>query len=360
MAGQNRVRAAAGDPVAMEHARNDANTERQMDLLFNKYGAIGHFDAICLSGGAQAEQVADPSGSMNTYYPIKIRPKEIHASILPDPCSKEYADESMTKAANKIIGLHPTAFSITPLSFGQRTVGFGETIKCHFTDAHPHNGKMRGLRYEFPTAPVSYNYECANATLQSLVGIVAQSNVSLLGGFAQSGTPGPANHQTSGTVTRADQYPGAVLPADMTKCRVTSRTGLRRDPVTGQANATHGGIDIAGPINSDLYAVLDGEVLDARGTTIGGKAVGGFGAWIVLKHPTKNGAGENKTIYTIYGHVAGSYVKKGDKVTKGQVIAPMGNEGKSTGPHLHFELHTGWGKTKNTRLDPIASFGWDI
>ena len=157
-----------------------------------------------------------------------------------------------------------------------------------------------------------------------------------------------------------EKFSGAILPLSMTVGRVTSRVGLRTHPVTGEKQSSHGGIDIAAPLGTPLYAILDGEVLKAKGTTINGREVRGFGAWVVVKHQTKNNAGKDKTLYTIYGHVNSATVKSGDKVTQGQTIATVGTEGKSTGPHLHFELHTGWPKSDRTRLDPVDALGWPI
>ncbi len=103
----------------------------------------------------------------------------------------------------------------------------------------------------------------------------------------------------------------------------------------------HNGIDLAGPIGTPIYAYADGVVSQA------GEAQG-FGQWIVLDH---NIGG--RVVSTVYGHMFpdGVLVKVGDRVTAGQHIANEGNNGDTTGAHLHFEYHPG-GWTQGGGIDP--------
>ncbi|WP_432278868.1 peptidoglycan DD-metalloendopeptidase family protein [Nocardia carnea] len=96
----------------------------------------------------------------------------------------------------------------------------------------------------------------------------------------------------------------------------------------------HLGVDIAAPIGTPIYAVADGEVIDA------GPAAG-FGMWVRLLHA-------DGTI-TVYGHVDTTTVSVGDYVLAGDQIATMGNRGFSTGPHVHFEV---W-LNGSDKVDPI-------
>lgn len=103
---------------------------------------------------------------------------------------------------------------------------------------------------------------------------------------------------------------------------VTSTFGERNDPVNGQI-AVHKGIDINASENTNILAAFNGKV----------KSLGddkSLGKYIIIDHG--NGA------ETKYGHLNTILVNKGDAVMKGDVIAKSGNTGKSTGPHLHFEL----------------------
>ncbi|WP_024802184.1 M23 family metallopeptidase [Nocardia sp. BMG51109] len=92
--------------------------------------------------------------------------------------------------------------------------------------------------------------------------------------------------------------------------------------------ALHGGVDIAAPIGTPIYAVEDGTVIDAGPAS-------GFGMWVRLRH-------EDGTV-TVYGHVNTTTVSVGQQVMAGDQIATVGNRGFSTGPHCHFEVHPNGG-----------------
>lgn len=87
----------------------------------------------------------------------------------------------------------------------------------------------------------------------------------------------------------------------------------------------HRGIDIAAPIGTPIVAAAPGEVL------VAGWNSGGYGNLVKLKHPDGS--------LTLYAHNNKVLVQKGQEVDQGQQIAEMGNTGRSTGPHLHFEIH---------------------
>ena len=103
---------------------------------------------------------------------------------------------------------------------------------------------------------------------------------------------------------------------------MSSTFGRRVDPISGQM-AWHQGVDFAGALGSDVIAVASGVV-----TYAGERS--GYGRMIELSH----GGGYR----TRYGHHAELLVKAGDVVRKGQIIGRMGSSGRSTGPHVHFEV----------------------
>lgn len=111
---------------------------------------------------------------------------------------------------------------------------------------------------------------------------------------------------------------------------LTSSYGPRTAPTAG-ASSWHKGQDFGAPLGTPIYSAADGTVAAA------GKA-SGFGQWVVIDHQI-----DGQKVSTVYGHVVPSSIKvsKGDKVTAGQEIAGVGNEGFSTGPHLHFEVWLG-------------------
>lgn len=103
--------------------------------------------------------------------------------------------------------------------------------------------------------------------------------------------------------------------------RITSTFGWRRNPYTKKGNEFHDGIDIAGPYGSPIRAAGDGVVLFS-----GWKS--SWGRIVIISH----GYG----YVSQYAHNSSLLVKAGDKVERGQVIARMGNTGRSTGTHVHF------------------------
>jgi len=107
--------------------------------------------------------------------------------------------------------------------------------------------------------------------------------------------------------------------------RVTSRFGARRDPWTG-ARSTHPGVDVGAPAGTPIRAPAGGTVLSAGPR-------GGYGNAVEIDH----GDG----LVTLYGHAADLFVSAGDFVEPGQAIATVGSTGRSTGPHLHFEVRQG-------------------
>lgn len=106
----------------------------------------------------------------------------------------------------------------------------------------------------------------------------------------------------------------------------------------------HAGLDFAAPIGTPIYAAADGVVVEGRERY----NVGGFGSWIWLD--CQDSVGKD----FIYGHVkhSGILVRAGDRVRAGQQIGVVGNEGQSTGPHLHFEVWGSPGRLGGAHQDP--------
>ena len=107
--------------------------------------------------------------------------------------------------------------------------------------------------------------------------------------------------------------------------RITSRLGNRWGRL-------HPGLDIATPSGTMVVSAMQGEVIHAE-------FMGAYGYVVVISHGDK--------YITRYAHLSNIIIKKGDKVRKGQVIALSGSTGRSTGPHLHFEV-----RYNNVILDP--------
>jgi len=113
--------------------------------------------------------------------------------------------------------------------------------------------------------------------------------------------------------------------------RITSNYGTRKDPFTGKSKQ-HRGIDFAGKIGTELMAVAPGRVVSA------GERVG-YGTTVEIDH----GLG----FTTLYAHLSQILVSRGDWVRPGTIIGLAGSSGRSTGPHLHYEI-----RYKGAPFDP--------
>jgi murein DD-endopeptidase MepM/ murein hydrolase activator NlpD len=113
-------------------------------------------------------------------------------------------------------------------------------------------------------------------------------------------------------------------------------------PIQGKINSSfgprgarlHAGIDIASPSYQEVKAAMDGEVILARNSATG------YGNAVVLRH--------DSGFSTIYGHMSVVIAREGESVRQGQPIGGVGSTGRSTGPHLHFEL-----RRQGKPLDPL-------
>lgn len=122
--------------------------------------------------------------------------------------------------------------------------------------------------------------------------------------------------------------------------RIASYYGYRTDPFY-KIKKFHEGLDFSAPTGTEVYATGDGEVSRVV------RLRGGYGNYIVIDH------GFNYE--TLYAHLSKFNVKRGQKVKRGQVIGYVGNTGKSTAPHLHYEVR------RNGRpVNPVHYFFNDI
>jgi murein DD-endopeptidase MepM/ murein hydrolase activator NlpD len=130
----------------------------------------------------------------------------------------------------------------------------------------------------------------------------------------------------------AASAPGAGPPGTWTRPiagPITSHYGPRWGRL-------HAGTDFGATIGTPVYAVSNGTVLAAG-------PVSGYGRWVKLAHPGG--------VTTVYGHISREAVTVGQAVQPGQLIAYSGNEGRSTGPHLHFEV-----RPQDRPVDPVAFY----
>ena len=146
----------------------------------------------------------------------------------------------------------------------------------------------------------------------------------LLGSFAMGELGGEVLAPGSDT-TLADGALHWPLPVAGT---ITSPQGYRTDPISGETSY-HSGTDIAVPEGTPILAAADGTVTIANALDSWG---GSYGYYVKLDH----GGG----LTTLYAHCSSICVTAGQQVQAGEVIAYVGQTGRATGPHLHFEVHS--------------------
>jgi murein DD-endopeptidase MepM/ murein hydrolase activator NlpD len=139
----------------------------------------------------------------------------------------------------------------------------------------------------------------------------------------KSRQPGKWSMQLPQNIAAIDLNTISNFTLPITGALISSGFGWRVHPVTGERRL-HKGIDFAAPTGTPIFAAADGMVTDAGWTD------GGYGNIVELRHSDGS--------VTLYAHTNRVYVSKGQVVNKGQAIAEVGTTGRSTGPHLHFEV----------------------
>jgi murein DD-endopeptidase MepM/ murein hydrolase activator NlpD len=177
---------------------------------------------------------------------------------------------------------------------------------------------------------VAANPKLAGGTGQNTV--IANRGASSLPAGSGSSAASPSATRTA--AAPAPSVTSTAPPARDVKRRI-QLPARWTSPITGGIVTTcfcmrwgkfHDGIDLAAPLGTPIHAPGDGVVVK-----VGPEE--GYGETIFIRHANGD--------VSFYGHMARVFVHVGEKVKTGQVIAPVGNEGFSTGPHLHFTIHRG-------------------
>jgi murein DD-endopeptidase MepM/ murein hydrolase activator NlpD len=126
---------------------------------------------------------------------------------------------------------------------------------------------------------------------------------------------------------RGESIRKALLRTPIDGARVSSKFGVRLHPIQGFSKM-HTGIDFAAPVRTPIYAAGNGVIEE-----IGPK--NGYGNYVRVKH--------NQQIETAYAHLSkfGEGIRRGGRVQQGDIIGYVGTTGRSTGPHLHYEVLRG-------------------
>ena len=158
----------------------------------------------------------------------------------------------------------------------------------------------------------------------------AEEEAAAAAAAARAAARSQGSASSSSGSTSAGSSGGSGPYVKPTSGRTSSCYGLRW-------GALHGGVDIAAPIGTPIYAAHSGVVARAGTAT-------GFGYAVYVR-------GDDGAV-TVYGHVNEYFVRAGERVDAGERIATVGNRGQSTGPHLHFEVHPG-GAMYGGQVDPV-------
>ena len=128
----------------------------------------------------------------------------------------------------------------------------------------------------------------------------------------------------------------ALMKTPINGARLSSPFGMRKHPIDG-FNKMHRGTDFAAPLGTPIMASGDGVIIKAGWC-------GGGGNCVKIKH--------NKTYQTVYAHMSkfAAGIKKNIRVKQGQIIGYVGSTGKSTGPHLHYEVIVNGKKVNSQKL----------
>ncbi len=191
--------------------------------------------------------------------------------------------------------------------------------------------------------PFSENDKAVLTKVEELAKSIVREQQNVPGDPAPSGGPGPMEGGSTGEAVPSAMTPvsglgglgglGGPVNRDPEMGmlnwplpgRITSDFGWRNDPFTGQRE-WHAGVDIGGETGDPIAAAWDGIVVYAGERE-------GYGNLVVLEH---EGGWRS-----YYGHTSKIDVEVGDEVRSGKKIAEVGNTGRSTGPHLHFEIRQG-------------------
>jgi murein DD-endopeptidase MepM/ murein hydrolase activator NlpD len=148
-------------------------------------------------------------------------------------------------------------------------------------------------------------------------------------------SPAPAGAVASVVATVPEHFDGKLVwPVE---------AGIFSSEFGRRSGRPHKGIDIAADVGEPVHAIAEGEVIYA------GSGLSGYGNVVIVQH--------DGSLSSLYAHNSVLKVKNGDHVKQGQLISLLGNTGRSTGPHVHFEIRRGDLAVNPRTLLPMPDFG---
>ena len=251
-----------------------------------------------------AQQVQQDLAELNMQYPID--PDSVQGTV---PASDNNISVSEikdveTNIANYLANYIQTQSGVdvrNNLTVQQRLNDIAANVRTELINKEPVNVDLGWLSQVVPTVNLS------SVTLTS----------SNLGGEIQNGIEAFRIHEPQGGGS-SSAIP-VSCPLQVNPVRVSSEMGWR-----SSFRRNHNGIDLRVPVGTPIYAAADGRVVIRKNNP------DGYGYYLSIQH--------DRNYYTVYGHLSQWLVQNGDTVRAGQQIAKSGNTGRSTGPHLHFEV----------------------
>lgn len=196
---------------------------------------------------------------------------------------------------------------------------------------------LSGLKTLWMALPIQAKVVVVGLALIPILIIILIGFVGIFGGTTAAVVASMCEEDGVGSSYNGEDYTGS---ADMTEflCKMQDPLGTASYTITSKACAwrgySHGGIDLGVSAGTPIYAAQAGVVIDIENGCSGtyGSSCGASGNYVQIRHGGK--------IDTIYMHMIQNTptVKVGDKVGKGQLIGKVGSTGRSTGPHLHYEI----------------------
>ncbi len=224
-------------------------------------------------------------------------------------------DQSLVLLQMRDDDVYRSLFGMDPISREVRNAGFGGVNRYSYLDDADRAGHMKSTMMRLDVL-----------TKKSYVQSKSYDDVEVLA-------------KKAGEMASCIPNISPIVP-DKNVYRLSSGFGTRTDPITGRL-ARHLGLDFAMPVGSSVYSTGDGVVTKVNYSRVG------YGNFVIIDH----GFGYK----TRYAHMSSIFVEEGMKVKRGDFIGKTGNTGKSSGPHLHYEVIY-----KDNPINPINYVDLDI
>ena len=307
---------------------NAVKQTHAIDVYLNKK----KFTAVALTRG---EPLTPATGGGSATYMLKARilGSDSPHQLLPDPCLLSEAGNSA--AAVNAINQHTTFVgSSDPTSGTHYVINPGDLIEVELDKGlfsyNLERGRFMRVVQSVGTAGTVGGANCGEVSL----------TFSSLEGAGNVGPPGPS-------------IPGVFTHGPLPEGQYTVTSVYQNSRCLGGRCKAHKGTDYGAPTGTKVFAVADGTIIRAvKGCPANGNlnstCGGGYGNVVYIEHHAKTPAGES--IYSVYAHLSKNVVSVNQTVKAGDHIGDVGNSGRSTGPHLHLEIHLG--RLFGTKVNP--------